>query len=277
MGVIAAVFLIPKGQRVSRPPRAHHASGTLAPGKTFSKVTKTPLNTEKRREQEAAEKAATRSSLHSVKPEPRSILSVRSYPSRAQVLLFVGRSPVLVQNLPAGVVHEFVALSDQGRSWRAVAALDRSGSRCMNVNDRPDSRSTPKDPVPLTEKQQGARPPGVTETSQVCEIVIDIEGREIHRPLWDLGPTLLPREVGQLTGPLGAVRVITQPAGLNVYQLVGFTPDARIDNLSVEQASELLIYASGHQIEKVKVAPNQWRTGIPRTASLDISLKTRYR
>jgi hypothetical protein len=129
----------------------------------------------------------------------------------------------------------------------------------------------------LADEDRGeTRAPRVTETYQVCEIVIAVDGREIHRPVWDLGPTLLPREVGRWTEKLGAVRITTQPAGSNVYQLVGFTPDAHIENLSTDQAFELLIYASGHYIEKVTVTPDQWRTGVPSAASLDISLKPRY-
>jgi len=185
----------------------------------------------------------------------------------------MGRSPVTVTPLPAGIVHEFVAVNGQGRSWRALAALDAQGN-CIS----PDGiRDIARGRAHSVSGWDGGYPSLKPSSNRMCEILIPLDKREIRRPAWDLGPTLLPQKVGVALDRYGTVRVRTEPSNLAVYQLIGFTPNAQLKNLPTDQNTELVVYASGYQLEKVVITPELWKdTGSTKHAVLDISLKARF-
>jgi hypothetical protein len=74
----------------------------------------------------------------------------------------------------------------------------------------------------------------------------------------DLGDTLLPQNVGTPRSELGSVRIVTTPRGAKVYQLIGFAPEARIEDLKLDQSEELLIWKRGHEPVSRTVAPTDF-------------------
>jgi hypothetical protein len=171
-------------------------------------------------------------------------LRVNSQPDRAQVLLLIGPGPALATDIPLGVAQEFVATAAGHRPARALLPSDA-------VWDELDGH-------PRYELAIQARPIQ--------------EGRNA-RGADALGPTLLPQNVGAPTGRLGSVRVVTTPRAAEVYQLIGFTPDVHVDNLPLDRAYELLVYAEGHSSVRKHVEPSDFldQNG-KRVAQIDVQL-----
>jgi len=168
-------------------------------------------------------------------------LRVTSSPERAQVLLFVGTGPVVVPDLPAGVAHEFVALADGRAPSRVVVPADAAW------------------------QQDGAR--------RRYELALQLDEADARRPSDELGATRLPQPVGRPSASLGDVRVVTSPPGVRVYQLVGFTPDVRVENLPVSQPVELLVYLAGHELTRIAITASDWKAVDGRmVAALDVPL-----
>jgi hypothetical protein len=194
-------------------------------------------------------KPAERSDVPAVKPPPAprrayGDLRVNSRPDRAQVLLLIGPGPALATDIPLGVAQEFVALAEEHRSARALLPADA-------VWDELDGQ-------PRYELAIQARPLP--------------EGRH-SRSSDALGPTLLPQNVGAPTGRLGAVRVVTTPRAAQVYQLIGFTPDVHVDNLPLDHAYELLVYAEGRGSVRKRIEPSDFHEqNGKRVAQLDLQL-----
>lgn len=151
-------------------------------------------------------------------------LVVKASPSRSQILMFVGRGPALAKDLPVGVALEFVAIADGRVPSRAVLPADASWEK---VEGRPR-----------------------------YELAMQTSG-EAQAEL-GLGPSMLPQDVGAPSGELGDVRVITNPPGAKVYVLVGFAPEARIENVRTDEAIELLVYHEGGSSRRVLVGPSDW-------------------
>jgi hypothetical protein len=88
-----------------------------------------------------------------------------------------------------------------------------------------------------------------------------------------LGPTLLPRDVGTPQAKLGTVRVVTTPKGAKVYQLIGFTPDVRVENLPLDQDYDVLVYLEGRApvSRHVEAADFEGSDG-NRVCELDVTL-----
>ncbi len=162
-------------------------------------------------------------------PQEAGTLEVESTPSRAQVFLFVGRGPVVVEDLPVGVAHEFVVIADGHRPQRVIVPAD--------AVYEPHEQSSRYE---LAAQVGPALAPG--DDPQAI----------------DLGPSLMPAAPGT-AGDLASVRVITNPPGAKVYMLVGFTPDVHVENLSAREATELLVWAEGHRLERVVVGPSDWQ------------------
>lgn len=151
-------------------------------------------------------------------------LVVSGAPSRAQVLMYVGRGPALATDLPLGVALEFVAVADGRTPTRALVPPDASWEE---VEGRP--------------RYELAMQAGSAPMEELA-----------------LGPTTLPQDVGAPTGSLGDVRVITNPPGAKVYVVVGFAPNVSVENVRTDEAVELLVYSEGAPVQRVVVGPSDW-------------------
>jgi hypothetical protein len=171
-------------------------------------------------------------------------LRVNSQPDRAQVLLLIGPGPALATDIPLGVAQEFLAMAEGHRPARALLPAD-------GVWDELNGQ-------PRYELAIQARP--------------FHEGRRPHNAD-ALGPTLLPQNVGAPTGKLGSVRVVTTPRAAEVYQLIGFTPDVHVDNLPLDHAYELVIYAEGRKSVRKHLEPSDFlEHDGKRIARIDVQL-----
>jgi hypothetical protein len=171
-------------------------------------------------------------------------LTVSSTPARAQVLMLVGSGPAMIEHLPVGVAHEFVAMADGLAPARGLV------------------------PPGATWAQEGGVP-----RYELAVQLADAAGGGA-----DLGPSRMPQAVGTPTGALGSVRVVTSPPGARVYQLIGFTPDVRVENLATDAPVELLLYVSGHALQRASVGPGDWKLEAGKlTATVDIKLARKGR
>lgn len=171
-------------------------------------------------------------------------LSVGSIPARAQVFMFVGRGPTVVEDLPVGVAHEFLALADGKAPARAVLPADAEWE---------------------------------TDGDHVrYEIAVQTGEGDVTFEELDVGDSRLPQDVGTPRGQMGSVRVVTTPRGAKVYQLVGFTPQVHLTGVATDTAVELLIAAPGHHAERVVVGPSDWHEeNGHRSATVDVTLHPR--
>ena len=89
---------------------------------------------------------------------------------------------------------------------------------------------------------------------------------------------MLPHSVGTPQGRLGSVRVVTTPRGADVYQLIGFTPDVRVENLPLERAYDVLVYLEGRALVTRHIEPADFRESQgpdnkgKRVANLEVEL-----
>jgi hypothetical protein len=126
----------------------------------------------------------------------------------AQVLRLVGRAPVSIDQLPVGIAHEFVATAEGFKPTRAL----------VPANTDWDATA------------EGAR----------YELALQLnEGDDAL----ELGPSRLTSQ-GSAKGT-GTIRIVTTPHGARVYQLVGFSPNVRVENIPLDAPTELLIYREG--------------------------------
>jgi hypothetical protein len=155
-------------------------------------------------------------------------LQISSDPGRAQVFLFIGNGPATAMDLPIGVAQEFVAMAEGYAPTRAVVPADAQW-----------------------EEASGGEPR--------YELAMQATKLASADKALELGPTLLPRDVGTPTGRLGSVRVITTPKSAKVYQLIGFTPDVRVENLPIDAGYEVLVYLAGYGLQTRRVEPSDFR------------------
>lgn len=194
----------------------------------------------------AAARAREQAELNRRHAERYGELRVSSTPDRAQVLLFIGRAPVVVEGLPLGVAHEFVVLADGKSASRAVVPPNAEW-------DREEGQARPR-----------------------FELAVQAGETDVAFDALELGPTRLPRDVGTPSQELGDVRVVTTPRGARVFQVVGFTPDVRVTDLDTTSAVELLVWAEGHVAQRVVVGPSDWRTeGGHKVADVTVTLVPR--
>jgi hypothetical protein len=192
---------------------------------------------------DAAEAGSTQRKLILKRP-PSGDLVVRVSTERAQILLLVGRGPVSVPHLPLGVAHEFVAVADGLSPARLLIPAN------ADWETTPDGR-----------RYEAAMQLGEVNPSAPLE----------------LGDTLLPQDVGSPSGNLGTVRVVTTPRGAKVYQVIGFAPEARVEQLPLDATQELLVYRKGYAPELRVVAPSDYLDAPPgqalaKRAELDVTL-----
>lgn len=152
-------------------------------------------------------------------------LAVEATPERTQVLIHVGEGPAMAEQLPTGMAHEFVAIADGRAPARAVL------------------------------------PPGVAwpEVDGVprYELAIQTPDQAMSPEDLALGPTRLPQNVGR-PGPLGNVRIVTNPPGAKVYVVVGFSPGVTVENVRADRPVEVLLYREGHRLERRRIEPGDW-------------------
>jgi hypothetical protein len=167
-------------------------------------------------------------------------LVVHVSPDRAQILRFVGRGPVTVPNLPIGVAHEFVALADGAKATRVVIPPDA------------EWESTPEGPR--------------------FELAMQLAPAANTSSL-ELGDTQLPQNVGAPKGALGSARIVTTPRGAKVYQVIGFAPEAKVQDLALDKTEELLVYLPGHAHVVRVVSPSDFaEQGGRKVAEVSIEL-----
>jgi hypothetical protein len=151
-------------------------------------------------------------------------LRVSSDPPQAQVLLLIGKGPALATDIPLGVAQEFVALSPGFAPARALLPADAQWDEL--------------DGQPRYELAMQAKSLAEAKRSETA-----------------LGATMLPHSVGTPQGRLGSVRVVTTPRGAKVYQLIGFTPDVRVENLPLDRGYEVLVYLEGRTLMTLPLEP----------------------
>ncbi|HEY6876794.1 MAG TPA: hypothetical protein VI299_02200, partial [Polyangiales bacterium] len=165
----------------------------------------------------------------------------------AQVLRLVGRAPVSIEKLPVGIAHEFVATAEGYKPARALVPANGEWEATA----------------------EGAR----------YELAIQLveagsAAGEQPKPgdgALDLGPSRLTSQ-GTAQGT-GSVRVITTPRGARVFQLVGFSPLVKVENLPLEAPQELLIYREGFSPVLRVLSPQDFVSkGGKRVAEIDVAL-----
>ncbi|MDB4989020.1 MAG: Basic proline-rich protein [Myxococcaceae bacterium] len=180
-------------------------------------------------------------------------LSVHVSLPNAQVLRFVGRAPTTVANLPVGVAHEFVATAEGYRPSRALvpASADweatAEGARYeLAMQLAPSGNEEP--------------PASRSASDQALE----------------LGPSKLDAQVGTVPQRLGSVRVVATPHGARIYQLIGFSPDVKVQDVPLTDSQELLIYREGYVpvVRVLQGADFKAQAG-RRVAAVDVELSKR--
>ena len=66
---------------------------------------------------------------------------------------------------------------------------------------------------------------------------------------------IFPSVTNPLSGGPKKLRIITTPKAAKVYQLIGFTPDVRVENLPLDTGYELLVYLQGYVLQTRRVEP----------------------
>lgn len=156
-------------------------------------------------------------------------LTVRTDSTHAQVFLFVGRGPAVADNLPVGVAHELVAIADGHGPTRAVVPASAEWAE--------------------------------TDDGPLYELAMQASSDEVAFADLNLGETTLDRDaMGSPSGALGRIRVITNPPGARVFQLVGFGT-ATIQNLPTDSPREILVFEPGSSIQRAFVGPSDWSEG----------------
>jgi hypothetical protein len=170
-------------------------------------------------------------------------LRVSSSPARAQVLMLIGKAPAVVRGLPVGVAHELIAVAEGRMPARGVVPADAAW----------------------------------TDEGGTLQYELALQLAESKKNNFqELGPTRLPQTAGTPTGAAGNVRVVTAPPGAGVYQLIGFTPDVRVENLDVREPAELLVFLAGYEPQRVTLTEGAYKLEEGRlVADLEIALKAK--
>ncbi|HEX5660169.1 MAG TPA: hypothetical protein VFX59_23405 [Polyangiales bacterium] len=184
-----------------------------------------------------AEAAAAKAELKTAPSANVGDLLVHVSEPNAQVLRYVGRAPVSIDKLPVGVAHEFVASAEGHQPTRALVPANAEWEATA----------------------EGAR----------YELAMQLdEGNDAL----ELGPSRLTAQ-GSAKGT-GTIRVITTPRSARVYQLIGFSPDVKVENVPLDGPQELLIYRDGFAPVLRGLQPSDFTPrGDKRVADVTIELK----
>jgi hypothetical protein len=161
-----------------------------------------------------------------VKRPPGADLAVRVATERAQILRLVGRGPVSVPHLPLGVAHEFVAIAEGLTAARLLIPANAEWEAT------PDGRR--------------------------FEAAMQLDKPTLEGDTLELGETLLPQDVGSPSATLGSVRIVTTPRGAKVYQVIGFAPEALVEQLPAEASQEILVFRKGFAPEVRVIGPSDY-------------------
>ncbi|MBW2464433.1 MAG: hypothetical protein JRH11_22480 [Deltaproteobacteria bacterium] len=155
------------------------------------------------------------------------VLTVDATPAEAQVFRYVGRGPAIAAELPVGVAHEFLVIPEGKAAARAVVPADAVYE--------------------------------ATDDGPLYELPVQGSADDMRFEDLVLGDTELPRDaLGSPSGETGRVRVVTAPREAKVYQLIGFAPSVRVENQRTDQPVELLVWAEGHQAQRIVLGPSDW-------------------
>ncbi len=171
-------------------------------------------------------------------------LNIRTTPDEAQVLMFVGRGPAIARQLPTGMAYELVAIAEGRAPSRAVVPADASWESTFDGPRYELAMQVSEEPMPVDALVLGAT-------------------------------RLLPDQLGVPSDELGTIRVVTNPPGAKVYLLVGFTPNATVSNLRIDEPIEFLVFREGYVLERMTVAPNDWTVDERgrSVAAIDVELR----
>ncbi len=156
-------------------------------------------------------------------------LIVHTVPDHAQVFLEVGEGPAVAKDLPSGMAYEVLALAEGHQPVRSVVP---AGARWA-----PDERARPR-----------------------YELAIQLPplSEQAKRHPVELGTTLLKPPMGE-PGPLGDLRVVTNPPGAEVFLLIGFGPQVEVQDFRTDEPFELLVHAPDHDPLRLRLHPRDWR------------------
>lgn len=171
-------------------------------------------------------------------------LMVEVRPEDAQILMFVGRGPAEAVEIPLGAATEFVAIADGRVPGRGVVPSDAEWTS--------------------------------DDDGHSYDLAIQVGAEEMPEEDLALGDTLLRgMNLGGPSGAVGTVRVITNPPGAKVYQLVGYSPRAILENIPTDEAVELIIWHEEHPISRTVVSPSDWIEDADgsKTASVELTLE----
>jgi hypothetical protein len=167
-------------------------------------------------------------------------IDVTVNPADAQIFVFIGRGPAVVEGLAVDSAHEFIVF-DQGL--------------------RPSRAIVPKGATWAT-----------SESGPLYELAVQAQPAEPSGGSSDLGAPQT--EAGASTaGATGAVRVITNPPRAKVYRFVGPGPSAEISVSSIHEGQEVLVFHPGHETRRAVIGPSDWeKTAGGHGASLSVEL-----
>ena len=178
-------------------------------------------------------------------------LTVHVSAPNAQVLRFVGRAPITVERLPVGVAHEFVGTADGHGPSRVLVPANADWEVTA----------------------EGARYELALQLSPLHD-GDDAKARAAAE--LELGPSRLDAQVGGQPSRLGSIRVVATPRGARVYQLVGFSPDVRVQDVPLSEPQELLVYREGYvPVLRVLSASDFKPEAGRRVAAVDVVLSKR--
>ncbi len=169
-------------------------------------------------------------------------IEVTVTPADAQIYGFVGRGPVVVEQLALAGPHEFVVFDQGLEPSRAVVPKDAAWATTDN----------------------GARYELAVQARPLDDLS---EPRSLGTPL-----TTGSSGAGE---PHGTVRVVTNPPGAKVYRFFGVGPTVEIPAASIHEGHEVMAYHPEHSARRAIIGPSDWRVApgqTQHTTSLELAL-----
>jgi hypothetical protein len=177
-----------------------------------------------------------------LEPAPGGVIDVTVTPPDAQIFVFVGRGPAVVENLPVAGAHEFIVFDRGLHPSRAIVPEGATWSR--------------------------------TDQGLLYELAVQAQAVAAPLDALDFGsPQTEPASAE--AGELGSVRVVTNPLGAKVYRFVGFGPTVQIPAASIHEGQEVLVYHPEHETRRAVIGPSDWQAGegqSDHSASLEVQL-----
>jgi hypothetical protein len=173
---------------------------------------------------------------------PTGVIDVAVTPADAQIFVFVGRGPALVQDMPVAGPHEFLVFDRGLHPSRAIVPAGATWSK--------------------------------TDNGLLYELAVQAQAVGAPSDALDLGsPQTEPASAD--SRDTGTVRVITNPQGAKVYRFVGVGPTANIPATSIHEGQEILVYHPEHETRRAVIGPSDWQAPEGQgsySASLEVEL-----